>query len=511
MTIEVLLGGGDIAMTLDASAAVGDMVVGYNGTGYPVRRVGDFEPPSASYATAALGQAELSNGNIVVVYLNTSYYPTFVIYNPTMTTEVVSPTVIQAVDAAAENMLQVSSIAGGNWIVTWRNGSTGFPTFAIFSNAGAVVKAATGIDGNACISFSPASVAHAQLSGGNIALAWGRTADNYFYYAVIDPTGTTVKAPTNVRASVYGGSWGNFRVAAAPTGDTFSIGIIVGATWWLHAYNSVGTETGTIEGFSTDNNVSSFDMACTSDGRYVIAAGYGTTYIGIRWFNSIAQVISSQYQAVTTKPAHTSLVIDSADRAFAVGHIIGEHGLIWGASKHSDGNYRWDGTAILSLGAKEFPRASPTIGARYVWAVRNPHGGVIASFVYNAYINSMNHMCVDLIRISSSESSSLAVSEPVTFKATAGDDGTYTRAFKPLATKALLSWGYGYQGPKIMITNIAPILGVMSAAGKIKQTGKYTTTNGKWPAGRSLKSLPSFGGSVIDAAFVSSTDLILGS
>lgn len=509
MSIESLLGiGGEIACTLDASAQVGDLVAFHNGIGYPIKRLGDFEPPSSSYAYSGVATVELTNGDVAVIYPNLGHAISFVIYDATLATVKVAQTAIAT--GGLGSLPSAIALSGGGFCVAWRNPNTQYPSFAIFSNAGSVVKAATELKATGCYGRdNPVDITIAQLSGGNIAFGWENGADNYPYYAVISSAGNTVKAATLVVASAISGH--AVKVAASGSGNTFAVAFIPGTTFWIYAYDSAGTQTGFIEGFSPDNYVAGFDFAATNDGRYVVAASYGgTNFVGIRWFNSLAQVISYQWTTITTKPTKVALAIDSNNRAYAVGTNDAEYACYWGAETHTDGNYRWIGSGVIQLGIKYFPRGSISFTREQPYFVRNPHGGAVAAIGYGAGLNGLKGQNILLIKFGTSASGSLLLGDVMDFRVVNGDD-SYTRIGKPIVTKAITAFGYGWQGPRVFVTNTAPIAGCATSSTTIKQGGKHSITNGVLPAGRSLKSFPLLGGTIIDGACISATDIILGS
>jgi len=98
---------------------------------------------STSVATGVSGgvvwSAQLTNGNIVFVYLQvTTSYPAFKIVN-TSGTQIVAETVIESVSGVGQ--IKCCALTGGGFAVTY--GSSPNNRYAVYTNAGAVTKAAT--------------------------------------------------------------------------------------------------------------------------------------------------------------------------------------------------------------------------------------------------------------------------------------------------------------------------------------------------------------------------------
>ena len=88
--------------------------------------------------------------------------------------------------------------------------------------------------------------------------------------------------------------------------------------------------------------------------------------------------------------------------------------------------------------------------------------------------------------------------------------GTHRRSIVPTKNLLLVCFADREQ-PAFYVAPLVPVVGVVSSAGHIKHTGKFTTASGDWPAGQNLRDLPSLCEHAVGAAFISSTDLILGS
>lgn len=499
--------GGDIAMTLDANVQVGDLIATHNGTGYPIKRLGSFEPTGTSYAYRESAIATLSNGNVVFAYHNTGHYLTFVIYDPTLTTVVVPATVVRVAYCYTPRILVLS---GGGFMLGYHDSPTSSPSYAIYTDSGAVVMAHTSITtAHTAAVYGDGCVWMAQLSGGNVALTWVAGGLNQTWYAVVSSTGATVTAATLAGSNITNSKP---AVAAAPVGNHFMLAWRPDSVY-LYAYDSLGNQTGTYTSFTTYGGTNGYDLIAIATGEYLLARSNSAPsgYFGVTRHNYLAQLVQEFSVNINSYYQYVTATVDSNGRMYFFGATDGRwvHAIV--LDRHTDTNWR-----IVSNGAIQACSDAVYIGGYSaitlygLKAVAHPAGGVVLQIrgqVSNS--NQQAGLQVALVRLSGAAYGDLSIDKPVTIPLLARD-ANYGLAFDPIVTKSVTAFPFGFYGPHIYVTNTGPIIGSASSSSTIRQSGKFSITNGVLPSGKTFDAMPLFGGAVVRGACISSTDVILG-
>lgn len=153
-----------------------------------------------------IAQAVLSNGNVVLVWVESSspYNVRFGIYNNFGQLQGAIGTVGTTPSSSSE--ISVAAIPSGGFVIAYCSSTD--PKFSIFNNLGAVIVAQTSVQSSG---NNSRSVAVTVLSNGNIAIAYLIQNSTIYEpsYAVFSPAGTVVKAaaslntPTAQSSSVH--------------------------------------------------------------------------------------------------------------------------------------------------------------------------------------------------------------------------------------------------------------------------------------------------------------------
>jgi len=160
--------------------------------------------------------ALLSNGNIVQVGMGTSGYPQFRIVDSSDVEVVASTNISIAFVNTSYSTISVCALSGGGFAVAWINtagGSTNYPTYAVYSNAGVVVTSPfqdTSTGAAAQMNLSSIQI-YALPSGGFIA-SYYDTSYN-LYARTYNSTGTATYAWLTVATGLSTGYAYGFDIA----------------------------------------------------------------------------------------------------------------------------------------------------------------------------------------------------------------------------------------------------------------------------------------------------------
>jgi hypothetical protein len=161
--------------------------------------------------------ALLSNGNIVQVGINTANgYPEFRIVDSS-DVQVVGITAISiSFVNTSYSTISVCALSGGGFAVAWINtagGSTNYPTYAVYSNAGVVVTSAFQDTGTgAAAQMNIASIQIYALPSGGFIASYYDTAYN-LYARTYNSTGTATYAWLTVATAITTGGQYGFDIA----------------------------------------------------------------------------------------------------------------------------------------------------------------------------------------------------------------------------------------------------------------------------------------------------------
>ena len=110
-----------------------------------------------------------------------------------------STTITSALGTVLANSMYSFVLSNGNTCVVWANNSS-LAYFAIYTNAGASVVAATAINGATAVTAARKSpVSGCQLTNGNLLITWSDSSNTY--YTVYSASGTLITAATNLNVS----------------------------------------------------------------------------------------------------------------------------------------------------------------------------------------------------------------------------------------------------------------------------------------------------------------------
>lgn len=518
MTIEQLLnaGGGEIAVTLDASAAVGDLAAVHNGTGLPIKFLGRKTLPgnSTDYYTFT-HSVELVGGRKVVLYLNINAYPCFRIYGPGMD-ELVSETVVSASPAYSANMALVA-MSNGNFAVFFVGQSDAYPYFAIFDPAGAVVKAVTQIEAVAW-NQSQSGIKACQLTGGNLVFA-GLIATFEVRATIRSEDGNTVVlAPATLTAATDQTQW---DIVASKNGqNTWGLVRREAGVGIFSAFSALGVSLGA----STSLTCDYVAIAASDDGYFWRAFAKSAvtatidmgrhdpqapgTYLALDVIANTGNSWSQVALACTSGNLCVVVTSGGAGGVFNIG-IIGKMGTYAGLYAHQKmTKYSWPTDAAMVAAATQI--TTQTVGYGSIFAATTPAGDVVVgcglndtSASYGSHYGTIYLWKID--RSGYVLPRSMQLSGYMSAQAS-----THRKSVVPTKNVLLICLA-NRQQPTFYVAPLVPIVGAVASAGHIKQSGKYTTPSGDWPKGQNLKDLPALCGHVVDAAFISGTDYILGS
>jgi hypothetical protein len=221
--------------------------------------------------------ALLSNGNIVQVGMGTSGYPQFRIVDSSDVEVVASTNISIAYVNTSYSTISVCALSGGGFAVAWINtagGSTNYPTYAVYSNAGVVVTSAFQDTGTgAAAQMNIASIQIYALPSGGFIASYYDTAYN-LYARTYNSTGTATYAWLTVATAITtGGSYG-FDIAVR-SDNTYVIVWVNNS--YIGSYNVIsalnvgitGTQTFTST-IGTTNYGYGISAACLSNDTVII-------------------------------------------------------------------------------------------------------------------------------------------------------------------------------------------------------------------------------------------------
>lgn len=235
--------------------------------------------------------AQLGNGNIVGLYAGNGTTGTTNLNVYTRNIQGAGAVNTFAISDSSISYFKVKTVNSTSYVVAWLSSTT--LKFAIYTNAGVVVKSATTI--GTVSSTSATSWNMQALTNGNIVFAWNNSGS--LNYAIYDSTGTSVLASTAIEASstpdyitivkqTGGGFFVYYFRSAATTAYKFgrynSSGVLQGSL------TTVVTSNGTLSGCFDDNFA--FEL---SNGNVVFCAANASSYPFYYVYNSSGTVVVS--------------------------------------------------------------------------------------------------------------------------------------------------------------------------------------------------------------------------
>lgn len=228
---------------------------------------------------------KLSNGNTVQVWTNSNTnYPYFQIFNGAPSTNVVAPTQISSGSSAAYGNITVAALTGGGFAVIWVDYSTGYVWYAIYSNTGSVVTAATqdttfSLSGLGAINYITAQ----PLANGGFVVGVYNPGSGYINLRAYSATGTGAFSPVqptyssaspNGIFSIATRSDSSFIVFYQYTGSQMAYEVW-SATGTALTWNAFSATAGSIQGYY--NSVTTLSDGTTFVLAYPIAvSGHST-------------------------------------------------------------------------------------------------------------------------------------------------------------------------------------------------------------------------------------------
>jgi hypothetical protein len=227
----------------------------------------------------------LTNGNFVQVWINhanataNANCPYFRIVNSSGTV-VVSPTVISTIYTASYSAISVVALTGGGFAVGWTNsagGTSGCVNYAIYSNTGSVVTAATQ-DTTFTTSNSYCAIEMTALANGGFAIA-ARFTTNVIWFRAYGSTGTGAFAVTSSGLTASGAN-AAFSFGFTSRSDS-SIFIVDRLSNTANQYALFSSAGATIVAATTFSLTGSFVLQCSPDASVLTD---GTTIV-IAYYN----------------------------------------------------------------------------------------------------------------------------------------------------------------------------------------------------------------------------------
>jgi hypothetical protein len=187
--------------------------ISFTPTGYTLNQ------PSGGYYQTVM-QAQITNGNLVSVF-NSSNNIYFQITD-LLGNVIVGP--INVASTVSSLPAYVAALTNGNFVVTYINSASNYPSFAIYNSAGVLQAGPTIITSTS----SNLGVTVCGLTGGGFAVTFGG-ASNVVNYAVYSNTGTVVLATSSALGgnAPYSTNWFSDNIIAL-TGGGFAICSVVG-------------------------------------------------------------------------------------------------------------------------------------------------------------------------------------------------------------------------------------------------------------------------------------------
>lgn len=226
--------------------------------------------------------AVLTNGNIVQAWSNSGLAPT----NPNCTyfrvvdssgTVVVSPTVVSTTfTASTYSTVSVVALTGGGFAVSWVNqtgGTANSINYAIYSNAGSLVTAATQ-DTSFALGGAYTGMEMTPLANGGFAIA-AKDVSNQIFLRAYSSTG--VGAYTTITVGfVAAANENSFALTSRSDSSVFICDRRTGINYNYAIYSSVGAA---IVGSTSFNIVSSVNVALSCGGPDACVLSDGTTIV----------------------------------------------------------------------------------------------------------------------------------------------------------------------------------------------------------------------------------------
>lgn len=209
--------------------------------------------------------AKLSNGNVVVVWMQGSYSPRtassvyFKITNSS-NVEVVPPTLIDSAADPAFSIASVAALTGGGFAVAWRKAN--FVNYAVYSNTGTVV-AASATQSITQTTTAPTTMVVGTTNGGFVVAYWNTTSTVRmdFFNATATFLGAASYNPPSTSLTPY-----PLGLAARQVGAVHQVCVVTNSGVSAYSYGIYDATTGT--------SIASSSFSATS-------ASAGTTGIDI--------------------------------------------------------------------------------------------------------------------------------------------------------------------------------------------------------------------------------------
>lgn len=521
-TIEDLLNvGGNISLPWDSSVVAGDLVVGNaDGKVYPIRALGKKRIATSNVDTTAgrVDRAQLTGGRIVEVYGNASGNPTFTLYDAGMK-EAVPETVISTSTHTSYG-IRVTALSNGDFFIFWLN-YYAYPCYAVYASTGVPVKAFTQIEavnwwyngGNVVPARKPI-----QLSGGNVVIVGVNNVGSYVRYCELNAAGTVLYGPSD-SADVASG-WLDDPVAS-PSDNRWAYNWITAAGLWYARVMTTGLLGVTANGgdASVVDTCHDFDSAGNYWCAWLSTGASPVTYVlnysqgGVWALNSFFNISTSAVNlynhmrgkctgdnkfvfAVTAQNAGGGPATAYGVAELSQGAVIQNTYLTYVPMPFGDLYVAAAASSYLPSGRDSISIASTATGDVVVFS----------SYYAGNWNRLAEELYVHALRIG--RDGSLVKSKRFEFGASAGGSSIYRHAL--FASKSHLI--VGLQGQYIARAYLmpgAPVIGAASSAGKVSQSGKYTGGGGL-PTGQTLAEVYSLFDHIVDAAFLSSTEFVLG-
>jgi hypothetical protein len=287
-------------------------------------------------AGAIIGGCVLTNGNAVVFTAQSSVLQ-FGIYNSLGVLQ--GPLVTVATNVSPRVFMAVAALSNGGFAFSYvTTVGAGQPSVAVYNAAGAVVLAPTLVESGT----SAASMSIAALLNGGFVIAYNSVGDGSCRYAVYSNTGAVVKAAAN---TTMGGmsltSPCGLSVAALADGGFVVVGLAMNGTnasGLFSRYNAAGvaqqTNVTAVQA-GTSNTIGTICVVGLSGGGFVIAGYYGpssATYVATYTSAGVqvgATYVPSSYGnlnypgiALVARPGGTDAILVSPTSVSAVAVTI---------------------------------------------------------------------------------------------------------------------------------------------------------------------------------------------
>lgn len=239
---------------------------------------------NAANTCISISSAVLTNGNIVVAWMNSAATAVFfAIYNPNGVLQGSVTTVASSGLNTGNPGCSVAALSGGGFVVTWLSlvSANYYPSFAIYTNSGSVTTAATstGSTYNSTPNYTPVAIA---LTGGGFAIVYpGSNSGLFICYGVYTATGGTTQTvtPLSVNCNSPNSQWS----ACALTTGGFAVAFNnASTTVYLQFFTSAGATSGARQTVVTTGSTVPFVLiASLTGGNVVVVTGNATATYGI--------------------------------------------------------------------------------------------------------------------------------------------------------------------------------------------------------------------------------------